>query len=115
MNWCSFDNDSLPIKALETRQTVVKVLRKVKYLSILNVKMWTKWKMYVTIYYREKRWITSFTKVKKCILTNTNNAPPKVGAVEFLYAVLRNSFTCHLILLLISNNNKGQIDITNFR
>ena len=34
------------------------------------------------------------------ILTNTNNAPPKVGAVEFVYVVPRNFFTCHLILWL---------------
>ena len=40
------------------------------------------------------------------ILTNTNNAPPEVGAVEVLYAVPKNSFTRHLILLLISNKKR---------
>lgn len=31
------------------------------------------------------------------VLTNTNSAPPKVGAVDFLYDVQRNYFTNHSI------------------
>ena len=50
-----------------------------------------------------KRQIYERKSVTDSILTNTNNAPPKFGAVEFLYALPRNSSTCHLIFLLISN------------
>ena len=60
--------------------------------------------------------LPSMAKKRLYILTNTNNAPPKIGAVEFLYAVPRNCFKCHLVLWLFSNkkHRTGQIGIITF-